>query len=540
MHRVAYRNFGDHESLVGNQTVEGAPDMAGIRWWEIRDLDALPPATPTLYQDGTYVPGAGDTVHRWMGSIAMDGEGDLGLGYSASNGSVFPSIHFTGRLAGDALDQMTLGEGVLLAGIAAQTTSSLWGTYSSMNVDPADDCSFWYVNEYLPASGADWRLRIGSFAYPECDTPDFTIGAAPSAQAICAGDPVAVVVDLGALRGFSSEVSLAVTGQPDGTTPAFTPAALTPPGESALALADSALAAPGAYLLRVTGSAGALVHAADSALRVDAPLASAPALVSPANHATSQPLAPTLAWNAAAGAAAYRLEVDDQSNFSSPLVDVTQTGTSRVVSGLAGLTKYYWRVSAVNACGELASAAFDFTTAAPYCRAPGVAIPDGNAAGVNDSIAIVSDHAILDLDLTVRINHPWVGDLKVTLKHDTGTPVVLINRPGYTGTGSGCGKANIDVRVNDEGTDGNIETTCNATPPAIPGNRVGGDPPSTTLLASFDGQLLGGSWTLNAADLFGGDNGTLVEWCLVPTLDPMPFSDGFETGDFSRWSQAVQ
>ncbi len=169
-----------------------------------------------------------------------------------------------------------------------------------------------------------------------------------------------------------------------------------------------------------------------------------------------------------------------------------------------------------------------------------MAIPDGPGTGVDDALAIVSDRPILDLDVTVKINHSWVGDLKVTLRHDSGTPVALINRPGYTGSGFGCDKPNIDVRVNDEGTDGDIETTCFASPPAIPGNRVGGDPPSTTLLAAFDAQLLGGTWTLNAADLSPGDNGSLVEWCLVPTLDPMPFSDGFETGDFSRWSQAVQ
>lgn len=537
MHRVVYRNFGDHDALVGNLTVQGAPGMTGIRWWEVRD----PNGTPALFQEGTYVPGATDTIHRWMGSAAMDVEGNLALGYSASNGSVFPSLYYTGRLAGDASGTLPQGEGILHAGLFSQTTDSGWGTYSSMSVDPADDCSFWYVNEYMASTGANWRLRIGSFAFAECDQPDFTIGATPSAQAICAGAPAAVAVDLGALRGFASEVTLTVAGEPAGTTAGFTVGALTPPGASMLELADTALAAPGAYLLTVTGTAGAAAHAADAALRVDAPLAAGPVLVAPADNATAQPLAPTLSWNAAAGAASYHLQVDDQADFSSPVADVNLTGTSRVVTGLAALTKYYWRVSAVNACGTQASSTFNFTTAAPYCHAPGVPIPDPSAAGVSDALAIVSDHAILDLEVTVRINHTWVGDLKVTLKHDSGTPVLLVNRPGSPFLGSGgCQNDDIDVRINDEGTDGDFETaSCSASPPAYAGNRVGGDPPSTSLLALFDGQQLGGTWTLNVSDWVGGDSGALIEWCLVPTVDPMPFSDGFETGDFSRWSAKV-
>ncbi len=436
MHRVVYRNFGDHEALVGNLTVEGAPDMTGIRWWEVRDPNGM----PDVYQEGTYVPGATDGIHRWMGSAAMDVEGNLALGYSASNGSVFPSIYYTGRLAGDEPGTLPQGEGVLHAGLFAQTTDSRWGTYSSMSVDPADDCSFWYVNEYMASTGANWRLRIGSFAFAECDQPDFTIGAAPSAQAICAGAPAAVAVDLGALRGFASEVTLAVAGQPAGTTAGFTVGALTPPGASTLDLTDTALAAPGTYLLTVTGTAGAAAHAADTALRVDAPLAAGPALVAPADNATDQPLTPTLSWGAAAGATGYFVELDDDSLFATPEFTATTTGTAVVATGLVPLHRYYWRVTAVNACGEQASGTFSLTTAARFCRAPGVAIPDPNPSpSVDDLLTLEANGTVIDLDVTIKITHPWVGDLKVTLSHG-GSPVVLINRPGYTGSGFGCGK----------------------------------------------------------------------------------------------------
>jgi hypothetical protein len=176
--RLAYRNFKGYETLVTNQSVEAAPGVAGVRWYEIRRGDGrtVYPAggsTYSLYQQGTYAPG--DGIHRWMGSAAMDKNGGIGLGYSVVNGTtVFPGIRYTGRLAGDPPGQMTLGEGVIVNGSGVQTTTnSRWGDYTSLNVDPVDDCTFWYVNEYYTAAGqassaAGWQTRIASFKLPGC------------------------------------------------------------------------------------------------------------------------------------------------------------------------------------------------------------------------------------------------------------------------------------------------------------------------------------------------------------------------------------
>jgi len=182
--RLAYRNFGKYEAMVTNQAVEARPGIAGVRWYEIRRGDKQT-RDYSLYQQGTYAPE--DGVHRWMGSIAMDWQGNMALGYSVSNGvDVYPGIRFTGRLAGDALGEMTLDEGVIINGTGVQTTTnSRWGDYTSMNVDPIDDCTFWYVNEYYAVSGlplplpppplpppgttAPWQTRIGSFKMPGCE-----------------------------------------------------------------------------------------------------------------------------------------------------------------------------------------------------------------------------------------------------------------------------------------------------------------------------------------------------------------------------------
>ena len=179
--RLAFRNFKNYESMVTNQSVEALPGIAGVRWYEIRRIGG----TYSLYQQGTYVPN--DGVHRWMGSAAQDKFGNIAVGYSVSNGvDVYPGIRYTGRLAGDPLGQMTLGEGVIINGTGVQTTTnSRWGDYTSMNVDPVDDCTFWYVNEYYEVSGlplplppaplpppfttAPWQTRIASFKLPGCN-----------------------------------------------------------------------------------------------------------------------------------------------------------------------------------------------------------------------------------------------------------------------------------------------------------------------------------------------------------------------------------
>jgi hypothetical protein len=100
-----------------------------------------------------------------MGSVAMDGQGNMALGFSASSSSIFPQIRYTGRMAGDPLNMMTLGEATIIAGNGAQTdTVNRWGDYSDMTVDPVDDQTFWYTQEYYDTTSTfNWRTRIASF-----------------------------------------------------------------------------------------------------------------------------------------------------------------------------------------------------------------------------------------------------------------------------------------------------------------------------------------------------------------------------------------
>jgi hypothetical protein len=168
-YRLAYRNQGAHETLVTNQSVDvglgpGGFSVSGIRWWEIRVTGGV----AALHQEGTLALGLQDDVHRWMGSAAMDRKGNLALGYSASSSTVFPSIRYAGRLAADPPGQLAQGEGEIHAGSGSQTGGARWGNSTSMNVD-IDDCTFWYINEYYPASsGNGWRTHVAAFRFPDC------------------------------------------------------------------------------------------------------------------------------------------------------------------------------------------------------------------------------------------------------------------------------------------------------------------------------------------------------------------------------------
>ena len=162
MYRLVYRNFGDHESLVVNHTV-GTPDgSAALRWYEVRS----PGNAPTVYQQGTYAP---DSSSRWMGSIAMDGNGNIALGYSESSSTMYPSIGITGRLATDPLGTMG-AEDLFIAGGGSQVGSaSRWGDYSTMSIDPVDDCTFWYTQEYYSETGSfEFKTRVGAFRFASC------------------------------------------------------------------------------------------------------------------------------------------------------------------------------------------------------------------------------------------------------------------------------------------------------------------------------------------------------------------------------------
>ena len=311
--RFAYRNFGDHESLVTNQSVNAGTGphgtVSGIRWWELRS----PNNNPVIFQEGTYAPGLTDGIHRWMGSIAMNSLGDIALGFSAANKTnpaLFPSVFYTARHAGDSPGQMTLGEGSIINGTGSQTGSARWGDYSAIDVDSTDDTTFWYISEYVPTtSSIGWRLRIGAFNLGSA-TPT------PTSTATATATPTATA-------------TATATATPTATataTPTATATATATPTATA-----TATATPTATV---------------------APTPAPPTALKAANiTATSF----TARWRRASGATGYRLDVSLDSSFINYVpgyqdLDVGNT-TSRSVTGLTANTGYFYRVRAYNGNG---------------------------------------------------------------------------------------------------------------------------------------------------------------------------------------------
>ncbi len=189
MMQAQYRNLSGTESLWVSHTVGNAP--AGVQWAQINVTGGTVSTTPVQQQIFGNL--GSDGVHRWMPSLAVDQAGNMAVGYSASSSGVFPSIRYAGRLATDPVNTLAQGEATMYAGTGSQTVNTRWGDYSAMSVDPTDDCTFWYTNEYYAANGGDWQTRIGSFKFSQCGSAtgaDLSITKTDSPDPVVADSPL--------------------------------------------------------------------------------------------------------------------------------------------------------------------------------------------------------------------------------------------------------------------------------------------------------------------------------------------------------------
>ncbi|MBI3748933.1 MAG: hypothetical protein HY262_08840 [Chloroflexi bacterium] len=350
MYRLAYRNFGDHEALVVNHSV-AAGSSVGVRWYEVRS----PNATPTVFQQGTYAP---DATYRWMGSIAMDKAGDIALGYSGSSSTLHPFIAYAGRTAGDALGTLS-AETIVKQGGGSQSGSGLsrWGDYSAMSVDPVDDCTFWYTNEYEKTTGAfNWSTWIASFKFPGCGASvanDFSIGANPTSLSLAPNTQGTSTISTAVTSGAAQTVSLSLTGLPTGAAASFSPTSVTAGASSTLTV-NAGTAAPGTYTLSVTGTGTSATHSTSISLTVTG-AAGAPG--APTLSATRGRLPGILlTWSVPASngspISVYNIYRSTTSGAETFLTSAAASSTSyRDTTTVSGRT-YFYKITAVNASGE--------------------------------------------------------------------------------------------------------------------------------------------------------------------------------------------
>ncbi|MGA9998369.1 MAG: DUF4214 domain-containing protein, partial [Pyrinomonadaceae bacterium] len=173
MYPLVYQNLGGVESIYASHTInnnQGGTGPTAIRWYQLNVTGSTIPATPTQQQTFN---NAADGLWRFMPSLAVDGAGNLAIGYAESSSTTEPAIAYAGRLLADPPNTLAQGEAILQAGGGHQTSASgRWGDYSATHIDPTDNCSFWHTNEYYSAtSGSAWNTRIGTFKFPTCLAP---------------------------------------------------------------------------------------------------------------------------------------------------------------------------------------------------------------------------------------------------------------------------------------------------------------------------------------------------------------------------------
>ncbi len=365
MYPLVYQNRGGTESIYADQTIIRAADAltapTAVRWYQFNMTGNTIPATPAQQQDWN---NGGDGLFRWMPSINVDQQGNVAIGYSTSSTTLNPEIRYAGRLAGDPPNNMAQGEATLITSGGHQTsTSGRWGDYSTMFVDPADNCTFWHVNEYYTAtSSASWATRIGSFKFPGCGTAP-TPTATPTATATFTPTATATFTPT-ATATFTPTVTATFT--PTATaTATFTPTATVPPSPTATATFTPTATATATFTPTATATftPTATVPPSPTATATFTPTATATATATPtptlpaptALNATNITVSGfTANWTSVSGATSYLLDVATTSTFVSgtyvPGYQDRNVGnaTNANVIGLTANTFYYYRVRAFN------------------------------------------------------------------------------------------------------------------------------------------------------------------------------------------------
>jgi hypothetical protein len=356
MYRNAYRNFGDHEAIVINHSIT-AGSSTGVRWYEVRN----PNATPTVFQQGTLAP---DSSYRWMGSIAMDQNGDIAVGYSVSSSLMHPAIRFTGREPTDALGTMQM-ETSFIEGTGSQLTINRWGDYSAMRIDPSDDCTFWYTTEYLKQNGTfNWSTGIASFKFNSCGgTPPAPAPPPNAPSSLGATAPASHEIDLSWIDNSSNESGFKIercTGAScDGTPGSYSQIAQV--GANVTTYSDTTVVPSTTYSYRVkafnSGGDSSYSNSAQATTPVETP-PGAPSNLT-ATPTQKQPVYPfvDLSWNDNSNNETNFLIERCMGagciNFTS-LVTVGVNVTTYHDTGVGRKATYVYRVKARNGAGDSA------------------------------------------------------------------------------------------------------------------------------------------------------------------------------------------
>lgn len=522
MFRLAYRNFGGHESLVVTHTVNAsgvtpstpANLRAGIRYYELRRN--LPGGAFTVNEQATFAPA--DGLERWMGSAAMDGSGNLAVGFSASSLTSFPSIRYAGRLATDPAGGLFQGETVLIAGTGAQTaTQSRWGDYSALSVDPADDCTFWFTTQYYTSASAatssfGWVTGIGRFTFSQC-TPVATgtiTGTVVNATTNLpiAGATVATTNGFSRLTNASGGYSMSVPAD------AYTLQA-SAPGYTTV-VASGVTASNGGTVVQNFALQGRPVLAAGTATVGSESCGTGNGAIDPGETVTVQLPIQNTGTAATANLVGTLLASGGITSPGGPqtygVLNAGGPAVSRpftfVAAGTCGgsLTA---TLQLQDGATNLGTVTYTFTLGKLNPFAVNASYSSGNLnvplpdlTTVDVPLNVPDTGAVSDVNVRIRLNHTFDGDLNISLIGPDGTTVDLSsgNGGGTDNFGTGANNCSGQPTIFDDSSAASITSGT--------GPFAGTFRPEQALSA-FNGKPTAGTWKLRITDTANLDVGTL-------------------------------
>src|SRR6185503_10273593 len=362
-----------------------------------------------------------------------------------------------------------------------------WGDYSSMNIDPVDDCTFWYTQEYMGATGSfNWRTRIGTFKFGNCGQAnnDFSITPSPTSQTVAAGASTTYTINTAVISGVAQTINLSVSGLPSGANGTFSPASVTAGGSSTLTVAVASGTAASTTNFTITGTGTSATHTASASLTItNNNIPPTVSITSPTSGATVNGIVNVTASAADSDGTvtSVRFDLPDGTSVTDTASPFATTWNSATVPDGAG------RVITATATDDRGATASNSVTVTVANGGGGCingnfastdvpkSIPDNNATGVTSTLAVTGNGVVQTLSLSLNITHTFRGDLLVTLIAPGGTQFIVSNRAG--------------------GSADNI----------IINNQV---------VTAFNGQTAAGTWRLRVQDLAAIDVGTVNSWSL--------------------------
>lgn len=516
-----YRSFGTHNSWVitFNTDIDGN-DTSGVRWIELRNDSSNP---WTVFQEGTYAPADGHS--RFMGSAAMDAAGNIGLGFNIASVTLQAGIRYTGRFDGDPLGQMTVAETTIIDGAGVQTTTNRFGDYSHLTMDP-DNFTFWHTAEYFSANN-QWRTQVASFSLSGGFTTD--VGTSDIIQPVSGILTNAETVEV-TIRNFgsASQTNIPLELRVDGNLVAsetFTGTINANQTDTYTFAQTVDLSTAGqTYSIEVkTDLTGDEFSANDTFTKeVIHVFANDVGVVEIVEPTSGEGL----------GAETVTVSIENfgaasQSNFD---VSYTIDGGTAVTETVAGpiapgdMLNYSFAATAdlsvegtyefetTTELGADSDTSNDSATKTVINQSCASQVNDTNfsigpdaGTTTNSVISYPADIAVNDVNVTVNIEHTWIGDLTITLIAPDNTQVVLADGV--------CGNCDdmINVTFDDEA----------ANPISGASDPITGSYQPEGNLSDFDGLSTIGDWTLRIVDNANQDGGQLLDWTLQLCGDPI-------------------